>query len=130
LSRDEGGLPLRDPPILWEIESDPVLAGTKIVAEAWDAAGLYQVGTFIGHRWAEWNGQYRDDVRRFVMAVHRSATFGGDIEGGIASHSLMLIHDGIHLLPFLFYLCYHLRNVWPHRFVVICRPLPTVYWIW
>jgi isoamylase len=66
LARDEHGLPMRDPPILWEIESEPVLAGTKIIAEAWDAAGLYQVGSFIGHRWAEWNGQFRDDVRRFV----------------------------------------------------------------
>ena len=66
LSRDEHGQPLANPPILWEIESDPVLAGTKIIAEAWDAAGLYQVGSFVGHRWAEWNGQYRDDVRRFL----------------------------------------------------------------
>jgi glycogen operon protein len=66
LARDPTGDPLKDPPILWEIESDPVLAGTKIIAEAWDAAGLYQVGSFVGHRWAEWNGQYRDDVRRFA----------------------------------------------------------------
>jgi glycogen operon protein len=66
MARDEWGRPLKSPPILWEIESDPVLAGTKIIAEAWDAAGLYQVGSFIGHRWAEWNGQFRDDVRRFV----------------------------------------------------------------
>jgi glycogen operon protein len=66
LSRDEWGQPLKSPPLLWEIESEPILAGTKIIAEAWDAAGLYQVGTFIGHRWAEWNGQFRDDVRRFV----------------------------------------------------------------
>jgi len=66
MDRDEEGRPLKDPPILWEIESDPVLAGTKIIAEAWDAAGLYQVGSFIGHRWAEWNGRFRDDVRRFV----------------------------------------------------------------
>ena len=66
MSRDEKGVPLENPPILWEIESDPVLAGTKIIAEAWDAAGLYQVGTFIGHKWAEWNGHFRDDVRRFV----------------------------------------------------------------
>ncbi|GAB4580182.1 MAG: glycogen debranching protein GlgX [Anaerolineales bacterium] len=73
MSRDESGHPLVDPPILWEIESDPILAGTKIIAEAWDAAGLYQVGTFIGHRWAEWNGRYRDDVRRFV----RGDTAGG-----------------------------------------------------
>jgi glycogen operon protein len=66
MARDKRGRPLEDPPILWEIESDPVLAGTKIIAEAWDAAGLYQVGSFIGHRWAEWNGQFRDDTRRFV----------------------------------------------------------------
>jgi glycogen operon protein len=66
MARDEMGKPLANPPILWEIESDPVLAGTKIIAEAWDAAGLYQVGSFIGHRWAEWNGHFRDDVRRFV----------------------------------------------------------------
>jgi len=68
LARDESGIPLKNPPILWEIESDPILASTKIIAEAWDAAGLYQVGSFIGHRWAEWNGQYRDDVRRFVKS--------------------------------------------------------------
>ena len=66
LSRDEFGEPLENPPVLWEIESDPVLASTKIIAEAWDAAGLYQVGTFIGDRWAEWNGKYRDHVRRFM----------------------------------------------------------------
>lgn len=66
LSRDEEGKPLTNPPILWSIESDPVLAGTRIIAEAWDAGGLYQVGSFVGNRWAEWNGQYRDDVRRFI----------------------------------------------------------------
>ncbi|TFG71605.1 MAG: glycogen debranching protein GlgX, partial [Anaerolineales bacterium] len=66
MARDETGTPLMNPPILWEIESDPVLAGTKIIAEAWDAAGLYQVGDFIGYRWAEWNGRFRDDVRRFI----------------------------------------------------------------
>jgi glycogen operon protein len=66
LSRDEDGRPLANPPILWDIESDPVLAGTKLIAEAWDAAGLYQVGSFVGDSWKEWNGQFRDDVRRFV----------------------------------------------------------------
>ncbi|MBI3395115.1 MAG: glycogen debranching enzyme, partial [Spirochaetia bacterium] len=65
LARDEWGNPLKSPPILWEIESDPILAGTRIIAEAWDAAGLYQLGSFVGHRWAEWNGRFRDDVRRF-----------------------------------------------------------------
>lgn len=72
LARDEWGVPLKSPPILWEIESDPVLAGTSIIAEAWDAAGLYQVGSFIGHRWAEWNGRFRDDVRRFIRADQKT----------------------------------------------------------
>jgi isoamylase len=66
LSRDEAGRPLANPPILWDIETDPVLAGTKLIAEAWDAAGLYQVGTFVGDSWKEWNGQFRDDVRGFL----------------------------------------------------------------
>jgi isoamylase len=66
LSRDEQGRPLPNPPVLWDIESDPLLAGTKLIAEAWDAAGLYQVGNFVGDRWQEWNGRFRDDVRRFL----------------------------------------------------------------
>ena len=66
LSRDMNGYPLPNPPILWDIESDPVLAGTKLIAEAWDAAGLYQVGSFIGDAWKEWNGRFRDDVRSFL----------------------------------------------------------------
>ena len=66
MSRDVYGEPMMNPPIVWSIESDPVLARTKIIAEAWDAAGLYQVGEFTGERWAEWNGRYRDEVRRFV----------------------------------------------------------------
>jgi isoamylase len=65
LSRDSSGQPLLDPPVLWDIESDPVLAGTKLLAEAWDAAGLYQVGSFVGDAWKEWNGRFRDDVRDF-----------------------------------------------------------------
>ena len=66
LDRDESGRPMLDPPVLWDIESDPALAGTKLIAEAWDAAGLYQVGTFAGDSWREWNGQFRDDVRSFL----------------------------------------------------------------
>jgi glycogen operon protein len=72
LSRDENGRPLQNPPVLWDIESDPLLAGTKLIAEAWDAAGLYQVGTFIGDRWQEWNGRFRDDVRRFLKGDNAS----------------------------------------------------------
>lgn len=66
LSRDESGVPMAYPPTLWDIESDPVLANIKLFAEAWDAAGLYQVGNFPGDSWNEWNGHFRDDVRSFV----------------------------------------------------------------
>ena len=66
LSRGPDGKPMDDPPVLWHIELDNELADTKIIAEAWDAGGLYQVGYFPGYRWAEWNGRFRDDVRRFV----------------------------------------------------------------
>ena len=71
LSRDEYGKPLKNPPVLWEIESVPSLAHVKLIAEAWDAGGLYQVGSFIGEKWAEWNGHYRDDVRKFVKGEER-----------------------------------------------------------
>lgn len=66
MARDERGHPLHNPPVLWGIELSDVLAGSAIIAEAWDAAGLYQVGSFPGYRWMEWNGRYRDSVRRFV----------------------------------------------------------------
>ena len=69
LSRDESGRPLASPPVLWDIESDPALAGTKLLAEAWDAAGLYQVGGFIGDAWKEWNGRFRDDARDFFRGI-------------------------------------------------------------
>ena len=66
LARGEEGEPLHDPPVLWGIELSEPLARTRLIAEAWDAAGLYQVGSFPGYRWAEWNGQYRDVIRRFI----------------------------------------------------------------
>ena len=68
LARDSSGSLLSNPPVLWDIESDPRLAGAKFIAEAWDAAGLYQVGTFIGDSWKEWNGRFRDDVRDFFRS--------------------------------------------------------------
>ncbi len=66
LARGEGGVVLEDPPVLWAIELSEQLAQTKLIAEAWDAAGLYQVGSFPGHRWAEWNGKYRDVIREVL----------------------------------------------------------------
>src|SRR5438067_6464361 len=65
LARDPSGQVLANPPVLLDIESDPALAGIKFMAEAWDASGLYQVGSFVGDAWKEWNGRFRDDVRAF-----------------------------------------------------------------
>jgi len=66
LARGEDGLPSAHPPVVWQIELDDELANTKVIAEAWDAAGLYQIGQFPGDRWAEWNGRFRDEIRRYV----------------------------------------------------------------
>jgi len=74
LERGESGQLIPNPPVLWDIESDPELAGTKLIAEAWDAAGLYQVGSFIGDSWKEWNGRFRDDVRSFFRGEEGSVT--------------------------------------------------------
>jgi glycogen operon protein len=109
LSRDEAGRPLANPPVLWDIESDPFLAGTKLIAEAWDAAGLYQVGSFVGDAWQEWNGRFRDDIRRFVkgdrgtVSALASRLLGSpDIyarKGREAAHSINFVtcHDGFTL---------------------------------
>ena len=72
LARDSTGRVMSSPPVLWDIETDPALAGTKMIAEAWDAAGLYQVGSFVGDSWKEWNGHFRDDVRSFLRAENGS----------------------------------------------------------
>lgn len=69
LSRGPDGAPMRYPPVLWQIELEDALADTKIIAEAWDAGGLYQVGRFPGYRFAEWNGKFRDDMRDFVKGT-------------------------------------------------------------
>jgi glycogen operon protein len=73
LARDPSGQVMPEPPVLWDIESDPLLAGTKLIAEAWDAAGLYQVGNFIGDSWKEWNGRFRDDLRSFLRGEEGAA---------------------------------------------------------
>jgi glycogen operon protein len=109
LSRDAAGKPIPRPPVLSDIESDPVLAGTKLIAEAWDAGGLYQVGTFIGDAWQEWNGRFRDDVRRFVKGddgmVHNVAArfcgspdlYGHEEREPEQSINFITCHDGFTL---------------------------------
>ena len=109
LARDEAGRPLPNPPVLWDIESDPLLAGTKLIAEAWDAAGLYQVGSFVGDTWQEWNGRFRDDVRRFLRgdngSMSRLATrvlgspdiYGHEEREAEQSINFVTCHDGFTL---------------------------------
>jgi isoamylase len=88
LERDESGQLMPNPPVLWDIESDPELAGTKLIAEAWDAAGLYKVGSFLGDSWQEWNGRFRDDVRSFFRAEHDSVrNFADRLLGSPAIYS-------------------------------------------
>jgi glycogen operon protein len=109
LTRDSNGHVLPNPPVLWDIESDPVLAGTKLMAEAWDAAGLYQVGSFGGDAWKEWNGRFRDDVRDFFRgepgAVGRMAdrmigsheVYGHKEREAEQSVNFVTCHDGFTL---------------------------------
>ena len=109
LTRDSDGQPLPNPPVIWDIDSDPVLAGSKLIAEAWDAAGLYQVGAFVGDAWKEWNGRFRDDVRSFVKSDNGTVrnlalrlTGSPDIYGSVQrepEHSInfVTVHDGFTL---------------------------------
>ena len=91
LSRDRHGNLIPNPPMVELIAEDPLLADTKIIAEAWDAAGAYQVGSFGNHRWAEWNGRYRDDVRGFWRGD--SGTLGA-LATRLAGSSDLYEHDG------------------------------------
>ena len=86
LARDSSGAVMPNPPVLWDIESDPALAGTKMIAEAWDAAGLYQVGTFPGDSWREWNDRFRDDIRDFFRGANDSV--GGAADRLLGSPSI------------------------------------------
>jgi isoamylase len=109
LSRGTDGGPMAAPPVLWNIELSRVLSQTKVIAEAWDAGGLYQVGRFPGKRWCEWNGPYRDDIRRFVKGdagiVGTVATriagskdlFGPEEELPSNSINFVTCHDGFTL---------------------------------
>jgi isoamylase len=109
LGRDTNGVLMENPPILEQIAEEPVLRTTKIIAEAWDAAGAYQVGSFPGGRWAEWNDRFRDDARRFWrgdpgMAAHLATRLAGSSDlylrdGRKPFHSINFItsHDGFTL---------------------------------
>jgi glycogen operon protein len=109
LDRDRRGRLVADAPLLERIAEDPILRDLKIIAEAWDAAGAYQVGSFSERRWAEWNGRYRDDVRRFwrgdegLLGAFASRLCGSaDIyaasgKGPEASINFVTCHDGFTL---------------------------------
>jgi len=110
LGRNEDGSPMKNPPLLQNLAFDPILANVKLIAEAWDAGGLYQVGTFSSlNRWSEWNGKYRDDLRRFLkgdpgMAVEAAERIAGSIDlydpedrGMNASVNFITCHDGFTL---------------------------------
>lgn len=110
LGRDQNGAPMANPPILESLAFDPVLGKMKLIAEAWDAGGLYQVGSFPSwNRWAEWNGRYRDDMRSFLkgddgMAGNAITRITGsrdlyspDSRGHKASVNFMTCHDGFTL---------------------------------
>ncbi len=110
LGRSENGTPLNQPPLLRSLAFDPILGNVKLIAEAWDAGGLYQVGSFPSwKRWAEWNGRYRDDMRCFLkgdpgmsgIAAQRM-TGSPDLydpvyRGGNASVNFLTCHDGFTL---------------------------------
>ncbi|WP_026886059.1 glycogen debranching protein GlgX [Clostridium beijerinckii] len=110
LGRNEDGSPMNNPPLLQSLAFDPILANTKLIAEAWDAGGLYQVGSFPSwKRWCEWNGKYRDDIRRFLKGDSGLAAtvaeritgsydlYNPDIRGKNASVNFITCHDGFTL---------------------------------
>jgi glycogen operon protein len=109
LSRGEDGAPLKHPPLIMQVEFAEDLMDIKVIAEAWDAAGLYQIGHFPGDRWREWNGQFRDTMRRFVRgdggiigqvvdAIGGSASLY-QVSGRLPTNSINFItcHDGFTL---------------------------------
>jgi len=114
MTRGEDGSPLSNPPLLRRMTFDPVLSGTKLIAEPWDAGGLYHVGSFSEHsRWAEWNGRYRDTMRRFLkgdtgMTQSVGAALVGSPDlyhnrGPIASINFITAHDGFTLTDLVSY---------------------------
>jgi glycogen operon protein len=119
LSRDSTGELLTNAPLLERIAQDPILREVKLIAEAWDAAGAYEVGRFSGRRWAEWNGQYRDDIRRFwrgddgMLGLFASRICGSaDIynksgKGPDSSINFLTCHDGFTLNDLVSYRSKH-----------------------
>ena len=116
LGRDQYGAPMHSPPLLETLAFDPILGKCKLIAEAWDAGGLYQVGSFPAWgRWAEWNGKYRDDLRRFIqgetgMVGVMSQRLQGSPDlygwlgrGACASVNFVTCHDGFTLMDFVSY---------------------------
>lgn len=114
LARDSSGHPLPNPPLLEALAMDPVLSKTKLIAEAWDAGGLYQVGSFPAYgRWAEWNGKYRDSFRKFLKGDHGQVTevakrlIGSPdlypLRGPAASVNFITCHDGFTLADLVSY---------------------------
>ena len=105
LTRDSSGNPLKDPPLIRAIENDPTLQNVKLFAEPWDPGGLYQVGSFPGKRFAEWNGHYRDVVRRFLKGTDgQLASFANSFTGSegifetpLRSVNYIIAHDGFTL---------------------------------
>ncbi len=126
LSRDWNGAPMAEPPILHEIACDAILGKVKLIAEAWDASGLYQVGNFPAFsRWSEWNGRYRDDMRRFLKgdaglagtAITRitgsSDLYDRSTRGEDASVNFLTCHDGFTLYDLYSYNIKHNeKNGW------------------
>ena len=121
LGRDRRGHVLADAPLLERIAEDPILRDAKLIAEAWDAAGAYQVGSFSDRRWAEWNGRFRDDVRRFWRGdggmigafasriCGSSELYAGSHKGPECSINFVTCHDGFTLNDLVSYS--HKHNV-------------------
>ena len=123
LGRNEDGSPMSKPPLLQSLAFDPILGRVKLIAEAWDAGGLYQVGSFPSwHRWAEWNGKYRDDMRRFMkgdeglagVALERIIgspdIYPKEHRGENASVNFFNCHDGFTLYDMYSYNYKHNEN--------------------
>ncbi|MDD2717379.1 MAG: glycogen debranching protein GlgX [Candidatus Wallbacteria bacterium] len=116
LGRDQSGAPMHNPPLLETLAFDPILGKCKLIAEAWDAGGLYQVGSFPSwDRWAEWNGKYRDDVRKFLKgdpgmtgAISQRVAGSPDLyhwggRGTRATINFITCHDGFTLMDMVSY---------------------------